>query len=85
LNKKSKSTIINEIKIGDAKITGDKNIEDEFNHYFSTIGSKLSKNLPPSEIDPLSYVTSTSFKNITNADLRNELAKAKAGKSEGRP
>jgi hypothetical protein len=87
LNKKSKSIVITEIKIGDAKITGDKNIADEFKKYFLTVGSKLSENLTLSEIDPLSYVTSTSeifyFKNITNADLRNELVKAKTGKSAG--
>ena len=60
LNKKSKSTIINKIKTENVEVTGDKNIADEFNRYFSTIGPKLGDNFPSSEINPMSYVTPSS-------------------------
>ena len=87
LNKKSKSTIINKIKTENVEVTGDKNIAEEFNRYFSTIGPKLGDNLPSSEINPMSYVTPSSqvfnFRNITFEDIKNEISKIKNGKSAG--
>ena len=87
LNKKSKSTQIHEIKDGDNIVTGDKNLASAFNNYFSKIGSNLSKKLPSNNIDPLSYVKPVSegfnLTNISKADLRREISKAKSGKSAG--
>ena len=87
LNKKSKSTLINELKIGDSIVTGDKNIATAFNNYFSTIGEKLSENLSCNNTDPLNYVTPVTevfeLNNITMDELRCEIFKAKAGKSTG--
>ena len=87
MNKKSKSTLINELKIGDSIVTGDKNIATAFNNYFSTIGEKLSENLSCNNTDPLNYVTPVTevfeLNNITMDELRCEIFKAKAGKSTG--
>ena len=87
LNKKSKSILINELKIGDSIVTGDKNIAKAFNNYFSTIGEKLSENLSCNITDPLNYVTPVTevfeLNNITMDELRCEIFKAKAGKSTG--
>ena len=87
LNKKSKSTLINELKVGDSILTGDKSIATAFNNYFSTIGENLSENLSCNNTDPLNYVTPVTevfeLKNITMDELRCEISKAKAGKSTG--
>jgi hypothetical protein len=56
LNKKSKTTSINELTINHNKITGDKNIANEFNNCFCKIGPQLAENIPPSDFDPLHYV-----------------------------
>ena len=56
-------------------------------YYFSKIGPNLGKKLPSNNIDPLSYVKLVSevfnLTNITKADLRREISKAKSGKSAG--
>ena len=82
-----KSTLINEFKIGDSIVTGDKNIATAFNNYFSTNGEKLSENLSCNNTDPLNYVTPVTevfeLNNITMDELRCEIFKAKAGKSTG--
>ncbi len=87
LNKKSKSTLINELKVGDSIVTGDKNSAAAFNNYFSIIGENLSENLSCNNTDPLNYVTPVTevfeLKNITMDELRCEISKAKAGKSTG--
>ena len=87
LNKKSKSTQIHEIKDGDNIVTGDKTLASAFNNYFSKTGSNLSKKLPSNNIDPLSYVKPVSevfnLTNISKADLKREISKAKSGKSAG--
>ncbi len=81
LNQKSKSTIINELKNEHTTVTGDKNIADEFNKFFSTIGPKLCENLPNNNIDPLSYIAPGSnifsFKDFTYADVKYEIDKTK--------
>jgi hypothetical protein len=69
LNKKSKSTLINELKIGDSIVTGDKNIATAFNNYFSTIGEKLSENLSCNNTDPLNYVTPVTDSLLRRASL----------------
>ena len=87
LNKKSKSTQIHEIKDGDNILTWDKNLASAFNNYLSKIGSNLSKKIPSNNINPLSYVKPVSevfnLTNISKADLRREISKAKSGKSAG--
>ena len=82
LNKKSKSTSINELIINHNRITGDKNVANEFNNFFCKIGPQLAQNIPSSDLDPLHYVTPGSnifeFKNITSAELASVLKKIKA-------
>jgi hypothetical protein len=61
----------------DVKITGDLNVAEEFNKFFSTTGpAELAEKLENNDINPL-------FKNISNVELRAALSKAKAGKSAG--
>ena len=85
LNKKSKTTSINELTINRNKITGDKNIANEFNNFFCKIGPQLAENIPPSDFDPLHYVIPGTnvleFKNITRAELVSVLKKVKASKA----
>ena len=87
VSKRSKSTMINKIKTEHVEVTGDKNIAEEFNRYFSAIGPKLGDNLPSSGINPMSYVTPSSqkfnFSNFTSAEVKNEISKIKDGKSAG--
>ncbi len=87
LNKKSKTTSINELIINQNKITGDKNIANEFNNFFCKIGPQRAENIPPSDFDPLQYVIPVTnvfeFKNITRAELMSVLKKIKASKAPG--
>ncbi len=87
LNKKSKTTSINEPIINQNKITGDKNIANEFNNFFCKIGPQLAENIPPSYFDPLHYVIPVTnvfeLKNITRAELMSVLKKIKASKAPG--
>ena len=57
LNKKPKSTQVTKINVDDQIITGDRNIADCFNKYFSSIGCKLSDNIQKINIDPMAFVT----------------------------
>ena len=57
LNKKPKSTQVTQLNVDDQVITGDGNIADCFNPYFSSIGCKLSDNIQKINIDPLAFVT----------------------------
>lgn len=86
LNKRSKCTTFNKIKTEHVEVTGDKNTAEEFNRYFSTIGPKLDT-LPSSDTNPMSCVTPSSqvfnFSNIIFAEVKNEISKAKGGKSVG--
>ena len=82
LNKKSKSTSINELIINHNRITGDKNIANEFNNFLCKIGPQLAENIPSSDLDLLHYVTPGTnifeFRNITSAELASVLKKIKA-------
>ena len=60
LNKQSKSTMINNIKVKGSDVTGDKNVAEEFNNYFCSIEPELANNIYSPGIDPLSYVTPVS-------------------------
>ena len=87
LNKKSRTTTINEIIINHNMVTGDENIANEFNNFFCKIGPELAEDIPQNDRDPLYYVTPGTnvfkFKNITNADLMYALKEMKAGKASG--
>jgi hypothetical protein len=45
LNEKPKTTHVTQLNVDDQVITGDTNIADCFNQYFSSIGCKLSNNV----------------------------------------
>ncbi|CAB4028024.1 Hypothetical predicted protein, partial [Paramuricea clavata] len=59
LNKKPKTTHVTQLNVDDQVITGDTNIADCFNRYFSSIGCKLSKNVQNINVDPMTFVTPT--------------------------
>ena len=87
LNKQSKSTTINQVNVNGIDITGDVNAAAEFNDFFCSIGPKLANDIPPTNIDPLSYVTPVStsfdFQDITNEELRSAIKNMKTSKSPG--
>ena len=87
LNKKSKTTTINEKTINHNKVTGDENIANEFNNFFCRIWSELAEDIPQNDRGPLCYVTPGTnvfkFKIITNADLVYTLKEMKASKASG--
>ena len=57
LNKKPKSTKVTQLNVHDQVITGDRNIADCFNQYFSSIGCKLSESIQNINIEPMAFVT----------------------------
>ena len=57
LNKKSKTTEVNQLKMDNRIITGDQNIAACLNDYFATIGSKLAENITENGADPLRFVS----------------------------
>ena len=79
--------MINEINANGDKITGDKNIANEFNKYFSEIGKKLGREIPWSDMDPLYFVNPVSnsfiFKSISKEDLYHAIFSMKANRSAG--
>ena len=60
LNRKSKTTKINQIIINDKAIVGDEEIANKFNEYFSEMGKKLAEEIPDNDFYPLHYVTPVS-------------------------
>jgi hypothetical protein len=87
LYKNSKTTSINELIVNHNKITGDKNMANEFNNFFCKIGPQLAENIQPSDLDPLHYVTPGSnvfeFRNISSEEVVSVLKKMKASKAPG--
>ncbi len=87
LNKKSKNTEVNQLKMDNRIITGDQNIAACFNDYFATIGSKLAENITENGADPLGFVSPIKndfcFKNINVSELSDTLAQIKTKKSLG--
>ncbi len=87
LNNASKTTIINELVVDKGKIVGDENIAEEFNSFFSRIGTRLAENIDASDIDPLSFVTPTphnfEFQTISHDKVREEIKQMKTAKSSG--
>ena len=52
-----KTTQATQLNVDDQVITGERNIADCFNQYFSSIGCKLSDNIQKINIDPIAFVT----------------------------
>ena len=81
LNKKSKTTEVNQLKMDNRIITGDQNIAACFNDYFATIRSKLAENITENGADPLRFVSPIKndfcFKNINASELSDTLAQIK--------
>jgi hypothetical protein len=50
---------ISEISNGGETITNPTQIAEEFNNFFSKIGSQIASSIPPSSTDPLSYIPDT--------------------------
>ena len=77
LNRKSKTTKINQIIINDKAIVGDEEIANKFNEYFSEIVKKLAEEIPDNDFDSLHYVTPVSnsftFQTISEEDIYSAL------------
>ena len=86
-NRQFKTTTINNLQVDGNNITGDKNIAETFNQYFSNIGPNLANNIPSSGFDPLIYMIPTTnvfhFRTITQEDLKSALNLMKTSKSDG--
>jgi hypothetical protein len=50
---------ITEIKSSNSIITDPSLIAEEFNEFFAKVGSKIVNSIPPSSVDPLSYIPKT--------------------------
>ena len=87
LNRKSQTTIINEIKADEKTITGNQNIANEFNAFFCEIGRILCEDIPPNNDDPLQYLTPSkgefSFRAIYESELNKVLQSLKLSKASG--
>ena len=68
-------------------VTGDKNIANSFNHYFSPIACKLADNVQNSDIDPLSFVAPVDntfhFRSIVYIEVLDETKHLKTKKLSG--
>ena len=86
-NRQSIRTSIKEITVNGNMVTGDENIANEFNEFFSTIGPKLAKISIPNKLDPLHFVSPKTelfnFEAITNEQLSAALKKLKMNKASG--
>ena len=53
---KNKTNIIKNIKIGQNITTNSKDISNELNNFFTSIGANIEQELPPSSVDPTAYI-----------------------------
>ena len=87
LNNVSKTTIINELIVDENKIIGDENIANEFNKFFSCIGTNLAENINPCDVDPLSFIKPTqhnfTFQIISHDKIREIIMQMNTTKSSG--
>ena len=87
LNKKPKSTKVTQLNVDDQVITGDRNIADCFNQYFSSIGCKLSESIQNINIEPMAFVTpvesSFHFSRISVQEVLSALNQLNLRKSPG--
>ena len=52
INRKSKCTLVDKITVNNTEITNKKEISDEMNEYFDSIGSNLADGIPE-EVDDI--------------------------------
>ena len=87
LNKKPTSTQITQLNVDDQVTTGDTNIADCFNQYFSSIGCKLSESIQGINIEPMAFVTpvesSFHFSRISVQEVLGALNQLNLRKSPG--
>ncbi len=87
VNKKSKTTVISEIKTDNRSITDSKEMTNVFNDYFCNIGSDLAENLEQTPVVPSAYIhpSETEFKlnPITEIEVYKYLSNVKPTKSTG--
>lgn len=87
IGKRSKTTTINNLSVHDNVITGDHNIAETLNDYFSTIGPSLAQNLPKSSTHPIDFIspvgTRFSFSLVTLDEVEKLLLNLKSNKSCG--
>ena len=92
LNRKSKTTVVNELCVDHGKnITQGKDIVNRFNKFFTSIGPKLANSVTDNayrnSFDPLSYINPVNsvfhFRDISSYDLKSELQNVQMGKSTG--
>ena len=87
LNKKPKSTQVTQLNVDDQVITGDRNIADCFNQYFSSIGCKLLESIQNINIEPMAFVTpvesSFHFSRISVQEVLSALNQLSLRKSPG--
>ena len=79
INKKSKTTIISEVKTENGSFTDPKEITNVLNEYFYNIGYNLAENLESTSVQPSSHVdqSETEFKldPVTETEVYKYLSK----------
>ena len=87
LGKKSKNTIVRNIKVEGHDITEPKKIAELFNNYFVNVGPSLANEIPATSSKPEANITHTSstfqFQPISGSAVREVINKLKAGKATG--
>ena len=82
-----KSTDIPELKIGDERITSDIEKAETFNSYFTSIGARLSSEIPPVNIEPEAFMKPTdksfSFRKILESEVHEIIRKLDNSKATG--
>ena len=56
INRKNKCNLVNKITVSNTEITNKREISDEMNKYFASIGSNLAKGIPEGNLDSISLV-----------------------------
>ena len=86
-NKKSKTTIITEVKQENQSVTDDSSIANTLNTYFNEIGTNLARNMEQSTSAPESYLPNcnSQFKmqNVTVSEVHKILSSVDVSKSTG--
>ena len=88
IGKTSKTTCITSLKVNEnTTITGEANIANSLNDYFSNIGSDLSSQIPDSETNPSDYLKKCSnsfrFEEITISMVLHCINNPKSTKASG--
>jgi hypothetical protein len=56
MSKKKDNGQVNELLVNNVQITDDYEIAENFNEFFSTVGTKIANSLPEVNVDPMQYV-----------------------------